>query len=83
VVRCTRFIENRAGHVAKLSYGADSVIVYPLKTIHFKYSWTHPQTVFYVRLVCMRSSNSDVGRYVTVTELLNSIFNVLPIFIRR
>jgi len=51
--------------------------------IHFKYSWTHPNRVFYVKLILMRSWNSDVSRYVTVTKLLNSLFNILLIFLRR
>lgn len=74
---------NKGGYVAKLIDSTDSVIVYRLKTINFKYSWTHPHRVFYVKRVCMRSWYSDVGCYVTVTKLLNSIFNVLLIFIRR
>lgn len=85
MVRCTRCIENKGGYVAKLreSYCADSVMGYRLKTISFKYSCAHPHRVLYVKLVCMRSWNNDVGRYVTVTELLNSIFNILPIFLLR
>lgn len=83
VFRFTRCIENKGGYVAELSYCTDSLIVYRLKTIHFKYSWTHPHRVLYVKLVCMRSWNSDFGCYVTVAKLLNSIFNIPLIFIRR
>jgi len=48
VFRFTRRIENKAGHVTRLSYCGNSVILYRLKTINFKYFWTHTHRVFYV-----------------------------------